>query len=169
MNNLTFMYEGLITNDINALFGAILKDTIQAKVPQAYRLQRPMSFALELLDNAVRHSTDQTIKFEWWVEDGNILIQLTNEAKLQDAYRLRDLTKAIASFSPEEVNAEYKRVMLLEGFNDHGGAGLGFLHMVKHGAKIEHVSLNQQDDDKATCTCKLSAKIETRDVTISQN
>jgi hypothetical protein len=163
------MYEGLITNDINALFGAILKDTIQAKVPMAYRLQRPMSFALELLDNAVRHSTDQTIKFEWWVEDGNILIQLTNEAKIHDAYRLRDLTNVISNYSPEEVSAEYKRVMLLEGFNEHGGAGLGFLHMVKHGAKIEHVSLDLQDDEKATCVCKLSARIETRNLTMTEN
>lgn len=160
MNQYSFVYEGQLSNDLNVVFGNLMKNAVQENMPETQRVQRLMSFALEMLDNALRYSPSRRVVFQWSAEGDQLKIMVENDASIEDAERLKKTADLIRTLSPEEINNEYKRVMRNEQFNAKGGAGLGLLHMTKHGATSIDVNVVPAVGEQlAICSSTLTTSI----------
>jgi hypothetical protein len=159
MSKYYFNYEGVISEDLNVSIGQALKASLETNIPMANRIQRMITFALEMLDNALRYSTDKTVNFEWHAKEDQLMIRIKNFSNVKDAEKLQQTVRHVNSLSREEVYEEYLKVMKNEEFNEKGGAGLGILHLSKLGAQRIAVQL-EGSNDLVKCTCEIVAPIE---------
>lgn len=156
MNTYHFTYEGSISEDLNVSLGHSLKTTLELNVPLVTKIQRMVSFALEMLDNSLRYSSDKKVEFHWYAKENDLVITVKNFSSAEDAKKLKRTVEYVSKLNSEQVQEEYMRIMRNEEFNEKGGAGLGILHMTKHGAKKIHVEI-EGNDDAVTCTCQIVA------------
>jgi hypothetical protein len=166
MNQYSFVYEGQLSNDLNVVFGSLMKNAVQENMPETQRVQRLMSFALEMLDNALRYSPSRRVVFQWMAEGDKLKITVENDASMEDAERLKRTADHIRQLSPEEINEEYKRIMRNSEFNAKGGAGLGLLHMTKHGATSIDVNVVPAQENLAICSSTLTTSILRKEATV---
>ncbi len=156
----TLQYEGSITDDLRSFLCTTLRQALQDNLPGAKKATRLVSFALELLDNAQRYGRRGKIELEWEAKDTELIITVTNIASRKNADRLQQVVDHVSSMPLDDVIAEYKKILLNNEFNDHGGGGLGMLQIVKNGARELKVKLQEIEADSIRCSSTVTAQIE---------
>jgi hypothetical protein len=114
-------------------------------------LKKLVSVALELLDNAQRHSAANDVDFHWSIVGNELVVSISNQALQGDALRLAEQVRDIAAMTKEEIAENFKQQLMDHGFGEHGGAGLGLLQIArKVGNRID---AEITDDGHGTYRC----------------
>lgn len=156
----TLHYNGLIDEGFIAQVTEMLNGALQLHLGQRKDLRKICSFALELLDNGLRYGGEQNISFRWTIHTHSVLFELTNHAAGDDALRLQSSVRAVMSMSSVELEEEFKKQMLNPGFGKRGGAGLGWLQIVRKGARVLDVQVDETDFGDYVCHSAVEAPIQ---------
>jgi len=159
MKHHTMKYEGNISDDLRSFLCTTLKQVTMDNVPAAKRVTRLVSFALELLDNAQRYSTNGTVEFDWQAQGTTLTITVTNKSTQYNAKRLKQAIDHVRTLNHEQIAIEYKNKMLNNEFNEKGGAGLGILQMAKQGATDIQLEITNLGDDDVMCSSTVIAEM----------
>ncbi|MBX7050809.1 MAG: hypothetical protein K1X54_02120 [Flavobacteriales bacterium] len=153
-------YFGKIDEHCIVEFVDLLNGILTRNLGARKDLRKICSFAIELLDNGMRYSVDDNISFSWVIQNDHITFELQNRAQEDDAFRLREQADMIKSFSEEEKNNEFRKVMLEPHFGKKGGAGLGLLQMLRKGAVSIDVHVDVSALGEYVCICKIVTPIK---------
>jgi hypothetical protein len=123
------------------------------------QISKLVLYALELLDNAQRYSSVNDIRFECEAKDGLLKLSVINKASAKDAIRLRDAVNSLRFKSAEEIEMIYKENLSNNKFGEKGGAGLGFLQIMRNASNELSVDIQQLQDNQRLCRSVLVAKI----------
>lgn len=159
MNNNTLHYDGLIDESFIAQFTEMLSGALMLHLGQRKDLRKILGFGLELLDNGMRYGTDHRISFAWTIGKEEVIFELTNKAKPDDANRLHNNVKEIQSMSLEQLQHQYKQQMLNPDFGVKGGAGLGLMQLVRKGARIKEVNIEPTPSGDFICHSSIQASL----------
>ncbi len=144
-------YQGNLSDDLRSFMCTTLRQAMADNQPSAKKITKLVGFAIELLDNAQRYSPESRVEFEWKTQDNDLIIEVKNMASKENAQRLYEQAARISQLSPSEIISEYKSKLMNSDFNDHGGAGLGLLQIMKNGA--ENIRINIQDMNDGVWSC----------------
>ncbi|MFM9984509.1 MAG: DUF6272 family protein [Flavobacteriales bacterium] len=136
-------YSGVLSSEVRVQLTDLLSAVAIANLGKRKDLRRLCSIAIELLDNAQRHCTDNNITFTWRIEGETLVVVVENSAREEDARRLKEQVDALHTMNAEEIANEFKRQLMNPEFTPRGGAGLGLLQIAKKGAKNYDVSLQK--------------------------
>ncbi|MBL0314628.1 MAG: hypothetical protein IPP69_02190 [Flavobacteriales bacterium] len=153
-------YFGKIDEHCIVEFVDLLNGILTRNLGARKDLRKICSFAIELLDNGMRYSVDDNISFSWIIQNDHITFELQNLAQKDDAVRLREQADLIRTFSEEESDNEFRKVMLEPQFGKKGGAGLGLLQMLRKGAVRIDVDVNKSTEGEYVCVCKIVTPIK---------
>lgn len=153
-------YFGKIDEHCIVEFVDLLNGILTRNLGARKDLRKICSFAIELLDNGMRYSVDDNISFSWIIQNDHITFELQNLAQKDDAVRLREQADLIRTFSEEESDNEFRKVMLEPQFGKKGGAGLGLLQMLRKGAVTIDVDINISTEGEYVCVCKIVTPIK---------
>jgi hypothetical protein len=153
-------YFGKIDEHCIVEFVDLLNGILTRNLGARKDLRKICSFAIELLDNGMRYSVDDNISFSWIIQNDHITFELQNLAQKDDAVRLREQADLIRTFSEEESDNEFRKVMLEPQFGKKGGAGLGLLQMLRKGAVTIDVDVNISTEGEYVCVCKIVTPIK---------
>jgi hypothetical protein len=144
-------YEGNLSDDLRSFMCTTLKQAMSDNIPEARRITKLVGFAIELLDNAQRYGEDMRVQFEWKALDNELVIEVKNIATMENAKRLEEQADRINQLSLTEIESEYKAKLMNSDFNDHGGAGLGLLQIMKNGAQNLRINVQEMNDGVWSC------------------
>lgn len=152
-------YRGRLTDDLRANICDLLRQSLRDNLDGISQISKLVLYALELLDNAQRYSSVNDVRFECEAEDGLLKLSVINKASAEDAIRLRDTVDSLRFKTPEEIDKIYKENLSNNMFGDKGGAGLGFLQIMRNGSNELNVDIQQLQDNQRLCKSVLVAKI----------
>ncbi|MFN0032246.1 MAG: DUF6272 family protein [Flavobacteriales bacterium] len=145
-------YAGTLSSEVRVQLTDLLGAIAVANLGKRKDLRKLCSIAIELLDNAQRHCTDNDISFKWRIEGDHVVVMVENHATEADAKRLKDQVEAIRNMNPEEIAQEFRKQLVNPEFNAKGGAGLGILQIAKKGATNIEVELHRLLNGSYMCT-----------------
>jgi hypothetical protein len=160
MNNNTLHYDGLIDELFVAQFTEMLSGALLLHLGNRKDLRKILGFGLELLDNGLRYGSDHRISFAWTIGHEEVVFELTNKAKPDDAERLRNNANEILAMSKEDLQKQYKEQMLNLDFGSKGGAGLGLMQLVRKGARITQVNIEPTSTGEYICHSSIQASLK---------
>lgn len=143
------VYEGEINQTITKAFTSMTERNFEGSTDSATTQKRVYHVMVECLQNVVKHTE---VEDGYQLGKGNsrglFMISLTNEFyiittgnliannKIDD---MKGILDYVNSLSPDELKAEYKRMMRENRLSEKSGAGLGFIDIIKKtGNKIEY-------------------------------
>ena len=88
-------YAGALSSEVRVQLTDLLGAIAMANLGKRKDLRKLCSIAIELLDNAQRHCTDNDINFKWRIEDDSLVVIVENHATEADAKRLKEQVEAI--------------------------------------------------------------------------
>jgi len=150
-DQMAFAYLGPICDDITEL---IIETNIEYLPPQKpITLKRRFSFLLaESFQNLIRHSSEESrlgfsdVFFLSTQRNNVYYINSINKISKNEEEGLAERLDSINRIEPENLRQLYLSLLDKNEFNSHGGAGLGFIEMVrKSGQKLNYYfeALNQ--------------------------
>lgn len=153
-HDVSLVYEGEISQQIVNVFSKIAEAKLEGK-EHVVTKRRVYHVMVECLQNICKHADENTTsdsqlgkgillvgnnESQYMVQTGNII-----ENKYVNA--LEATLERVNSMSPEEIKENYKKALLNSRISDRGGAGLGFIDMVKKtGNPIEYL-IKKIDDE----------------------
>ena len=158
MKNSKVHYKGIVNDEIRTQLQDFLQSVAISNKLTTAGLKRILCFALELLDNAQRYAIGN-VTFDWASSGSQLIITLSNKAKITDANRLRTIVDRIKTMSSEQIDAEYKDQLINGQFGVSGGAGLGYLQMARKGARDMEIELIDSPDGFNLCISKIATDI----------
>ena len=145
-------YTGQLTSEVRVRLVDLVHWVALSNLGQRCDLKKLVSVALELLDNAQRHSAASDVDFQWCIVDNELVVSITNNALHADAMRLANQVRDIAAMSREEITEAFKRQMMTDTFGDHGGAGLGLLQIARKVGNRIDTEISNHGDGTYRCT-----------------
>ncbi len=145
-------YVGVLNSEIRVQLLDFLSAIAIAHLGKRKDLRKLCSIAIELLDNAQRHCTDDDISFKWQIEGDSLIVKVENHASEEDAKRLKEQVEALRQMTPTEITEEFRKQLLNPEFNARGGAGLGILQIAKKGATSFEVDVHKMINGAYACT-----------------
>ena len=152
-------YKGVLSSEVRVQLLELLHHVALGNLGQRGDLKRLVGIALELLDNAHRHSISREVAFRWHVEGTDLLVTIRNLASRSDAERLLEAVKDIQRMNPDEIALAFKRQLTDNGFGEKGGAGLGMLQIAKKIGNNITVDIEKTGDDEFLCTSQVIADL----------
>ncbi|MDZ4751873.1 MAG: DUF6272 family protein [Flavobacteriales bacterium] len=152
-------YHGRLTDDLRANICDLLRQSLRDNLDGIKQISKLVLYALELLDNAQRYSTVNDVRFECEAKNGELTLSVINKASLEDANRLMETVNSLRNKSSDEINVIYKKSLSNNQFGSKGGAGLGFLQILRNGSNELNVHVEQLSGDIHLCKSVLVAKI----------
>jgi hypothetical protein len=146
MNPSILGYDGRLSSDVRVQLTDLLAAIALANLGKRTDLRKLCSIAIELLDNAQRHCTGDTIHFSWRIVGSDVVVSVQNRAQGQDALRLKAQVDSVLAMTNDEITEAFKAQMMNPEFGEKGGAGLGILQIVKKGGKNYEVELEPTDN-----------------------
>jgi hypothetical protein len=160
MNDNTLHYDGLIDELFVAQFTEMLSGALMLHLGNRKDLRKILGFGLELLDNGLRYGSDHRISFTWTIGTEEVVFELTNKAKPDDAERLQNNANEILSMSKEDLQKQYKEQILNPDFGPKGGAGLGLMQLVRKGARITKINIEPTITGEYICHSSIQASLK---------
>ena len=156
----TLSYQGTIDANCVVDFVDLLNRVLASGFGTKKELKRICSFAVELLDNGIRHSHDATVTFGWTINTEGVCFELTNKADREDALRLQNQAEELQKIDRVEMRKIFQRQLSESQFGAKGGAGLGLIQMLRKGALKLDIKVNQVSCGSYECSSKLTTQIE---------
>lgn len=146
--NIMLVYEGEITQTITKAFSSMTEQNFDDQVDSSTTQKRVYHVMVECLQNVAKHADEEETgepeipgrgifmisdnETQYTVTTGNIVANDKIEI-------IKSMLDKFNSLSPEEIKAEYKRMIKESRLSEKAGAGLGFIDIVKKtGNKIEY-------------------------------
>lgn len=153
-------YKGLLTSEVRIQLLEMLQCMALYNLGPRTDLKKLVGVALELLDNAQRYNTSDDIDFRWHIEQGTLVIRITNKASRHNAQRLIETVDHISRMNKEEIIAEFKRQLTNEHYGDHGGAGLGMLQIARKAGRNISAKIEPTVKDEYFCTSEIITRLD---------
>ena len=153
---ITLVYEGEITHQITKAFTS-LAETNMSKEEEAGSVQRKVYHVMiECLQNISKHADSVKINDSYFSGRGIFMISKAeseysittgNAIENSKLASLREMIDHVNSLTKEELNDLYVKQISEGQLSEKGGAGLGFIDIVrKTGRKLEYQFLELSDD-----------------------
>lgn len=152
-------YKGVLSSEVRVQLLQLLHHVAQDNLGHRSDLKRLVGIALELLDNAHRHSISKEVDFRWHVEGADLVVIIRNRASRADSDRLVEAVSNIQRMNPEEIALAFRRQLTDSGFGENGGAGLGMLQIAKKIGNNISVGVEPIDKDEYLCTSQVVASL----------
>lgn len=143
-NEISLVYEGEITHEITKIFTAMTEKNLEKNAESNTVQRKVFHVMVECLQNISKHA--DSIHEEREERRGIVMISRDDEnyniitGNVVKNEKVPDMTKNldyINSLDKDELSALYKQQMREGTISDRGGAGLGFIDIVKKtGAKL---------------------------------
>jgi len=166
-SDILLLFKGNITSDLVSSILKITESKLESIEDQPKTKRRVFNILVECLQNVYHHLDERdepnSDDFKSAIlmlgrqgDTGYVII--TGNYIFSD--RVADLTErlnALNAMDKEELRAEYQNVLSNEGFSEKGGAGLGFIDMLrKSGQKLEF-GFQEVDDQYSFFTINIKA------------
>ena len=147
-HEITLVYEGEITHQITKAFTSLTESNMSKEEESGSVQRKVFHVMVECLQNISKHADDfgpddylfagrgifmvSKRETEYTVTTGNAI----DNKRIEETGKMLDL---INSLEKEELNELYKKQMMEGRLSDKGGAGLGFIDIVrKTGRKLDY-------------------------------
>lgn len=147
-HNVSLVYEGEISQQIVNVFSKIAEAKLEGK-EHVVTKRRVYHVMVECLQNICKHADENDANADNQLGKGILLVgnneseymvQTGNIIENRHVNALEATLERVNSMSPEEIKENYKKALLNSRISDRGGAGLGFIDMVKKtGNPIEYL------------------------------
>ncbi len=154
-NKLIFAYEGEVTQQLMKVFTSLAKENLQQEEEQTKVKKRVFHVMVESLQNLSKHSGDaETGKNK---ENGSGIFLVGRDKKhykvttgnsiaVKRVAEIKALFDKINNMDRKAIKKFYKKTLQENRLSDKGGAGLGFIDIVKKtGSPIDYhfISINE--------------------------
>ena len=156
-NNITLVYEGEINQEITNIFSEMAEASMEA-VEHETTKKRVYHVMVECLQNMCKHADEKDFSDDAGRGKGILLVGSDDDeysvttGNLIANDNITDLTEMLDKINlmnPEELKKTYKRMIREARLSDKGGAGLGFIDMVKKTGNPIDYMLEPTDDEKS--------------------
>ena len=155
-NKITLVYEGEINQEITNVFSEMAEAGMDEEHETTKK--RVYHVMVECLQNICKHADEKGYTEDIGRGKGILLVGNDNDQYSittgniianENIDGLAEMLDRINAMTPEEIKKEYKQMIRNARLSDKGGAGLGFIDMVKKtGNPIEYL-VHQLDDEKS--------------------
>ena len=138
-NKISLVYEGEITQQIVSVFSKIAEAKMDGNEHEVTK-RRVYHVMVECLQNICKHGDEKEYTDDRAIGKGILLVG-NNESQYmvttgnmignEHVDSLVSMLNRINALSPSEIKASYKKALKESIISDKGGAGLGFIDMVK--------------------------------------
>jgi len=146
--NIMLVYEGEITQTITKAFSSMTEQNIDDEMDSSRTKKRVYHVMVECLQNVAKHADEETTG-EPEIPGRGIFMISNNEDKYMvttgnivandKIEMIKGMLDKFNSLDPDEIKAEYKRMIKASRLSEKAGAGLGFIDIVKKtGNNIEY-------------------------------
>lgn len=146
--NLQLVYEGEVNQTITKAFTTLAEKNMDVDDEDVTTKKRVYHVMVECLQNICKHADDVETGepyrpghgiFIVGKSTGDYVITTGNVIANKRVEQIRSLLEKVNSLNPEELKELYKKQMRETRLSDKGGAGLGFIDIVKKtGNKLEY-------------------------------
>jgi hypothetical protein len=152
-------YKGRISTEVRMQLLDLIKCIALLNLGPRSDLKQLIGIALELLDNAQRHSARNDVDFRWHIMNDQLVVTISNIAKREDARRLMEAVDAIDRMSPMQITEAFRQQLAQGGFSEKGGAGLGILHIARKVGRNIVADVEALEPDEFRCTSTVSTDL----------
>ena len=145
--NLQLVYEGEVNQTITKAFASLAEKNMDDNNEDVKTKKRVYHVMVESLQNICKHADDMNTGkpvrpghgiFIVGKNNNGYVITTGNVIANERVEKIRSMLERINQLSEEEIKEVYKKQMRESRLSDKGGAGLGFIDMVKKtGNKLE--------------------------------
>lgn len=156
-NKIMLVYEGEINQEITNVFSEMAEAGMQGIEHETTR-KRVYHVMVECLQNICKHADEKEYTGDIGRGKGILMVgnnetqysvTTGNEIANDNIFNLSEMLDKINAMNPEEIKKTYKQMIKDARLSDKGGAGLGFIDMVKKtGNPIEYL-VHPIDDIKS--------------------
>jgi len=156
-NQITLVYEGEINQEITNVFSEMAEAGLGEDTHETTR-KRVYHVMVECLQNICKHADDKEYNEDIGRGKGILMvgngpdhysITTGNTISNKNIAGLSKMLDGINALSPDEIKQKYKEMIREARLSDKGGAGLGFIDMVKRtGNPIEYL-VHPINDEKS--------------------
>ena len=156
-NKITLVYEGEINQEITNVFSEMAEAGMEETEHETTK-KRVYHVMVECLQNICKHADEKEFTDDIGRGKGILLVGNDNDQysittgntiSNENIDGLAEMLDRINAMSPDEIKKTYKQMIREARLSDKGGAGLGFIDMVKKtGNPIEYM-VHPIDDDKS--------------------
>lgn len=154
-HNISLIYEGEISQQIVSVFSKIAEAKMEETEHEVTK-RRVYHVMVECLQNICKHGDEKEYSSDRAIGKGILLVG-NNDAQYMvttgniiendNAAILVSTLERVNALNPLEIKEHYKKALINSRISDKGGAGLGFIDMIKKtGNKIQYV-VKKIDDD----------------------
>ena len=154
-HNISLVYEGEISQQIVSVFSKIAEAKMDGNEHEVTK-RRVYHVMVECLQNICKHGDEKEYTGDKGIGKGILLVG-NNEAQYMvttgniienvNADILVSTLESVNALNPQEIKEHYKKALINSRISDKGGAGLGFIDMIKKtGNKIQY-SVRRIDDN----------------------
>lgn len=154
-NDIMLMYEGEVNQEVTNVFSEMAETGVNVDEHETTR-KRVYHVMVESLQNICKHASDEAYQHDQGRGKGILIVgsstdQYTittgNKILNKNIGNVKEILDRLNPMSPEEIKGEYKQMIRAAKLSDKGGAGLGFIDMIKRtGNPIEYL-INPISDD----------------------
>lgn len=147
-HNLQLVYEGEVNQSVTKAFAALTEKSMNDANIDMTTMKRVYHIMVESLQNISKHADDLVTGkskrpgsgiFIVGKSDSTYVITTGNVINNQRVSKIRNLIDKVNALNEDEIKELYKKQMREARLSDKGGAGLGFIDMVKKtGNKLEY-------------------------------
>jgi hypothetical protein len=161
-HNLMLVYEGEVTQEVTKAFTALAERNLEKNDENGKVTKKVYHVMVECLQNISKHADDVSsvsssnlkkglVKNGIFVvgkDEGSYFITSGNPIDKANIQTLKDMIDHINSLNKDEIKALYKEKIKASRISESGGAGLGFIDMVKKtGNKLAYCFKKIDDDN----------------------
>lgn len=168
-SNILLLFKGNITSDLVSSILKITESKLESIEDQPKTKRRVFNILVECLQNVYHHLDEREDPGSGSDDYKSAILMLGRQNKggyviITGNYifseKVDSLTKRLNTLNAmdkEELRAEYQNILSNEGFSEKGGAGLGFIDMLrKSGQKLEF-GFQKVDDKYSFFTINIKA------------
>jgi signal transduction histidine kinase len=152
-------YSGLLDDDIRVQLIELLQAAGKLNMASRKEFKRLFTVAIEMLDNAQRHSSAGPVSFRWSQTDERITLSLTNLALRSAAIRLDSIVTRLRDMTEAQLVEAFKLQLSDPSFGENGGAGLGLLQIARKVKGNITTRIEATDQEHCRCHCEISATL----------
>jgi len=154
-NKVSLVYEGEISQQIVNVFSKIAEAKMDKNEHEVTK-RRVYHVMVECLQNICKHGDEDEYSEDRAIGKGILLVgnndsqYMVTTGNLIDNENVESFTSMldrINSLSPDEIKATYKKALKESVISDKGGAGLGFIDMVKKTGNPVEFNVKKVDDN----------------------
>ncbi len=143
-NKVILIYEGIVTHEIVKAFSSLTESNIDKEEEDAKTKKQVFYVLVECLENINKHSDSNDLEYGKGVfiitqSDDKYMITTGNTIDTDKVENLKEMLDNINSLDQDGIKQLYKTQLREGSLSEKGGAGLGFISIVKKtGQKLDY-------------------------------